>query len=83
MCETGQLPLSLSSAASSCLYIFTHSIPALAVSNVCGQGCVNLHFQEMAVPFYVRHRSIYFGGGRGAPGFLTPVVSYTPRPISR
>ena len=58
-------------------------IPTLAVSNVCGQGCANLHFQEMAVPFYVRHKSIYFGGGGGAPGFLTPVVSYAPRPISR
>ena len=54
----------------------------LAVSNVCGEGCVNLHFQEMAIPFYVRHKSIYFGGGGGAPGFFTPVVSYTPRPIS-
>ena len=57
-------------------------IPTLAVSNVCGQGCANLHFQGMAVPFYVRHKSIYFGGGGGAPGFLTPVVSYAPRPIS-
>ena len=24
---------------------------------------------------------IYFGGLGGAPGFLTPVVSYAPRPI--
>ena len=58
-------------------------VPTLAVSNVCGQGYANLHFQGMAVPFYVRHKSIYFGGGGGAPGFLTPVVSYAPRPISR
>lgn len=25
--------------------------------------------------------SDYFGGGGGAPGFLTPVVSYAPRPM--
>lgn len=29
----------------------------------------------------VSWRSIYFGGGGGAPGFLTPVVSYAPRPM--
>ena len=58
-------------------------IPTLAVSNVCGHGCVNLHFQEMTVPFYVRHKNIYFSSGGGATGFLTPVVSYAPRPISR
>ena len=63
--------------------IIEWQIPILAVSNVYGQGCANLHFQEMTVPFYVRRKSIYFGGGGGAPGFLTPVVSYAPRPISR
>lgn len=49
MYETGQLSLSSSSAASFCLYIFTHGIPALAVGDVWQQGCVNLHFQEIAI----------------------------------
>lgn len=31
---------------------------------------------------FIMYRRIYFGGGGGAPGFLTPVVSYAPRPIS-
>lgn len=26
--------------------------------------------------------SFYFGGGGGAPGFFTPVVSYAPRLVS-
>lgn len=35
----------------------------------------------MATCYAFMYGGIYFGGGGGAPGFLTPVVSYAPRPI--
>ena len=38
----------------------------------CVRRAVNLSFWLIGL-------TVHFGGGGGAPGFLTPVVSYVPR----